>query len=98
MDETLRLLKAFKFTDEHGEVGGCGWARGAGWRGSRCGCSLGSERCDQLPAADSQLRPPAHAALRRVATALQVCPANWTEGGATIKPNPKDSMEYFAQQ
>ncbi len=25
--------------------------------------------------------------------ALQVCPANWQEGAATIKPNPKESLE-----
>lgn len=31
--------------------------------------------------------------------ALQVCPANWSgEGDATIKPNPKDSLEYFEMQ
>jgi alkyl hydroperoxide reductase subunit AhpC len=27
-----------------------------------------------------------------------VCPANWKEGDATIKPNPKDSLEYFSKQ
>jgi alkyl hydroperoxide reductase subunit AhpC len=46
VDETLRLLKAFKFTDEHGEV----------------------------------------------------CPAGWEPGADTIKPNPKDSQEYFKKQ
>jgi alkyl hydroperoxide reductase subunit AhpC len=46
IDETLRLLKAFKFTDVHGEV----------------------------------------------------CPANWVPGSDTIKPNPKDSQEYFSKQ
>lgn len=46
IDETLRLLKAFKFTDVHGEV----------------------------------------------------CPANWEPGSDTIKPNPKDSQEYFSKQ
>ncbi len=25
----------------------------------------------------------------------EVCPANWTEGKKTIKPNPTDSKEYF---
>jgi peroxiredoxin (alkyl hydroperoxide reductase subunit C) len=25
----------------------------------------------------------------------EVCPAQWQEGGATIKPNPKDSKDYF---
>lgn len=25
----------------------------------------------------------------------EVCPANWEEGGLTIKPNPKDSQAYF---
>ncbi len=25
----------------------------------------------------------------------EVCPANWKPGGDTIKPNPKDSKEYF---
>ncbi len=25
----------------------------------------------------------------------EVCPANWKPGSATIKPNPKDSQEYF---
>ncbi|KAI8149635.1 thioredoxin-like protein [Fennellomyces sp. T-0311] len=43
VDETLRVIEAIKFTDEHGEV----------------------------------------------------CPANWTKGSATIKPNPQDSKEYF---
>ena len=46
IDETLRLLKAFKFTDVNGEV----------------------------------------------------CPANWVPGSDTIKPNPKDSQEYFSKQ
>jgi alkyl hydroperoxide reductase subunit AhpC len=46
IDETLRLLKAFKYTDVHGEV----------------------------------------------------CPANWEPGSDTIKPNPKDSQEYFSKQ
>lgn len=27
----------------------------------------------------------------------EVCPANWKKGGLTIKPNIKDSKEYFAQ-
>nr|AAR89825.1 peroxiredoxin [Taiwanofungus camphoratus] len=44
VDETIRLIKAFQFTDEHGEV----------------------------------------------------CPANWTEGGKTIKADPKGSLEYFS--
>ncbi|KAG2218354.1 hypothetical protein INT45_012973 [Circinella minor] len=43
VDETLRVIEAIKFTDEHGEV----------------------------------------------------CPANWQKGDKTIKPNPKESQEYF---
>ncbi|KAF8063414.1 peroxiredoxin [Lyophyllum atratum] len=43
VEETIRLIKAFQFTDEHGEV----------------------------------------------------CPANWTEGSKTMKPDPKGSLEYF---
>ncbi len=43
VDETLRLLEAYQYTQKHGEV----------------------------------------------------CPANWSKGKATIKPNPKDSKEYF---
>jgi alkyl hydroperoxide reductase subunit AhpC len=41
----------------------------------------------------------------RVVKALQffekngeVCPANWHEGSATIKPDPKGSQEYFSKQ
>jgi len=44
VDETIRLIKAFQFTEKHGEV----------------------------------------------------CPANWTEGGKTMKPDPKGSLEYFS--
>ena len=44
--EYLRLLKAFQYADEHGEV----------------------------------------------------CPANWTEGSATIKPDPTASQAYFNAQ
>jgi alkyl hydroperoxide reductase subunit AhpC len=44
VDEVLRLVQAFQFTDKHGEV----------------------------------------------------CPANWTKGGKTIKPNVKESKEYFS--
>ncbi|KAJ7149568.1 2-cysteine peroxiredoxin [Mycena filopes] len=44
VEETVRLLKAFQFTDEFGEV----------------------------------------------------CPANWTAGGKTMKPDPKGALEYFA--
>jgi len=44
VDETIRLLEAFQFTDEHGEV----------------------------------------------------CPANWNKGDHTIKPDPTNSLEYFA--
>ncbi|EEB90821.1 hypothetical protein MPER_10926 [Moniliophthora perniciosa FA553] len=43
VEETIRLVKAFQFTDKHGEV----------------------------------------------------CPANWSEGGKTIKADPKSSLEYF---
>ncbi|KAG0175195.1 Peroxiredoxin-1 [Apophysomyces sp. BC1034] len=43
VDETLRVIEAIKFTDEHGEV----------------------------------------------------CPANWHKGDKTIKPNAKESQEYF---
>jgi peroxiredoxin (alkyl hydroperoxide reductase subunit C) len=28
----------------------------------------------------------------------EVCPANWQEGKATIKPNPKGSQEFFSKQ
>lgn len=28
----------------------------------------------------------------------EVCPANWRPGGATIKPDPKGSKTYFANQ
>jgi len=28
----------------------------------------------------------------------EVCPANWREGAATIKPDPKGSREFFAKQ
>ncbi|KAF9019695.1 peroxiredoxin [Hymenopellis radicata] len=44
VEETLRLVKAFQFTDKHGEV----------------------------------------------------CPANWQEGGETMKADPKGSKEYFS--
>ncbi len=43
VDETLRLVRAFQFVEEHGEV----------------------------------------------------CPAGWTPGAPTIKPNPQESKEYF---
>lgn len=43
VDETLRLVQAFQFTDEHGEV----------------------------------------------------CPAGWKPGDKTMKPDPKESKEYF---
>ena len=43
VDETLRLVQAFQYTDKHGEV----------------------------------------------------CPVNWKPGSATIKPDPKNSQEYF---
>lgn len=43
VDEVLRLVKAYQFTDKHGEV----------------------------------------------------CPVNWQPGAKTIKPNPKESKEYF---
>lgn len=46
VDEAIRLIEAFQFTDEHGEV----------------------------------------------------CPAGWTEGSDTIKPQPKASKEYFEKQ
>jgi alkyl hydroperoxide reductase subunit AhpC len=45
VDEVLRLVQAFQYTDKHGEV----------------------------------------------------CPAGWKPGAATIKPNPKDSQEYFSK-
>jgi len=44
VEETIRLVKAFQFTDTYGEV----------------------------------------------------CPSDWQEGGASIKANPKDSLEYFS--
>lgn len=44
VDETLRLVQAFQFTDEHGEV----------------------------------------------------CPAGWKPGAKTMKPDPKESKDYFS--
>uniref|UniRef100_A0A8C5Q418 Peroxiredoxin-2 n=1 Tax=Leptobrachium leishanense TaxID=445787 RepID=A0A8C5Q418_9ANUR len=46
VEETLRLVQAFQFTDTHGEV----------------------------------------------------CPAGWKPGSSTIKPNVKDSKEYFSKE
>lgn len=46
VDEAIRLIEAFQFTDKHGEV----------------------------------------------------CPAGWTDGADTIKPNPVGSKEYFSRQ
>jgi alkyl hydroperoxide reductase subunit AhpC len=46
VDEALRLISAFQYTDEHGEV----------------------------------------------------CPADWTQGDDTIKPEPEGSKEYFRKQ
>jgi peroxiredoxin (alkyl hydroperoxide reductase subunit C) len=46
VDETLRLVQAFQYTDVHGEV----------------------------------------------------CPAGWNPGADTIKPSPKESLEYFSKQ
>jgi len=43
VDETLRLVQAFQYTDQHGEV----------------------------------------------------CPANWTPGSDTLKPDPDGKLEYF---
>ena len=37
-------------------------------------------------------------AFQFVAKHGEVCPAGWTEGKATIKPNPKDSKQYFGSQ
>ncbi len=37
-------------------------------------------------------------ALQFVESHGEVCPANWQEGKATIKPNPKGSQEFFAKQ
>jgi peroxiredoxin 1 len=28
----------------------------------------------------------------------EVCPAGWKPGAATIKPNPRDSLDYFSKQ
>ena len=36
-------------------------------------------------------------ALQHFETHGEVCPANWHKGGLTIKPNPKDSREYFTK-
>lgn len=37
-------------------------------------------------------------ALQFVEAHGEVCPANWQEGKATIKPNPKGSKEFFGSQ
>jgi peroxiredoxin (alkyl hydroperoxide reductase subunit C) len=37
-------------------------------------------------------------ALQFVESHGEVCPANWQEGKATIKPNPKGSKEFFGSQ
>jgi alkyl hydroperoxide reductase subunit AhpC len=36
-------------------------------------------------------------ALQYVEKHGEVCPANWSEGGDTIKPNPDGSQEYFSK-
>ena len=35
-------------------------------------------------------------AFQNVAKTGEVCPANWTEGGKTMKADPQESKEYFA--
>jgi len=37
-------------------------------------------------------------ALRHFEAHGEVCPANWKEGAATIKPDPKASRQFFAKQ
>ena len=37
-------------------------------------------------------------AFQHVAKTGEVCPAGWSNGGNTIKPNPKDSQEYFSRK
>jgi alkyl hydroperoxide reductase subunit AhpC len=37
-------------------------------------------------------------ALQFFETNGEVCPANWHEGAATIKPDPKKSQEFFAKE
>jgi peroxiredoxin (alkyl hydroperoxide reductase subunit C) len=37
-------------------------------------------------------------ALQFVETHGEVCPANWQEGAATIKPNPQGSKEFFGSE
>ena len=37
-------------------------------------------------------------ALQFVETHGEVCPANWQEGKATIKPNPQGSKEFFGSE
>jgi len=37
-------------------------------------------------------------AFQYVAVHGEVCPANWKPGADTIKPNPKDSKEFFSKQ
>lgn len=37
-------------------------------------------------------------AFQHVAKTGEVCPAGWSNGGDTIKPNPKGSQDYFSKQ
>ena len=37
-------------------------------------------------------------AFQHVAKTGEVCPAGWSNGGNTIKPNPKEAQEYFSRK
>ena len=80
-EETVRLVQAFKFADEHGEV-------------SASLLLHTSRHVMHVPPYHGP-RCPRPLPLASRLTCCQVCPASWKPGKATMKPDPKGSQEYF---
>ena len=83
VDETLRLVQAFQFTDEHGEVR----------------TVLQYTKVDSNTENSVSLAPQiSHEIFPSCKMNLtQVCPAGWKPGAPTMKPDPKGSQDYFSK-
>ncbi|RUS26235.1 thioredoxin-like protein [Jimgerdemannia flammicorona] len=105
VDETLRVIEAIQFADEYAGKDGemtrdltCHFGEQFTTHVSHCSLSfppsLGPANQPNLPHTATTLR---HLNFAPFILTGEVCPANWHKGDATIKPNHKESHEYFSK-
>lgn len=86
VDETIRLVQAFQYVEEHGEVGFL----------AICFCGILRFRVfRKIVVIKCFFKIIFWSLWLEYSEFFKVCPAGWKPGSATIKPDVQQSKEYF---